>query len=93
AMNGKDEGGPSANQLRKRLGFWFRGELRAVVGPIPPSEPDFPARLQELGKLSAHLASQIPERTKQIVQELIAEQSEHVPDEDGIEPLGEAGSV
>ncbi|MCC6791812.1 MAG: hypothetical protein IT336_09010, partial [Thermomicrobiales bacterium] len=42
AMNGKDEGGPSANQLRKRLGFWFRGELRAVVGPIPPSEPDFP---------------------------------------------------
>lgn len=73
AMNGKEIGGPSANQLRKRLGSWFRGELRAQVGPVLPAEPDFPQRLQELGVLSGQLARQVPEQTKRIVQELIAE--------------------
>lgn len=84
AMNGKEEGGPSANQLRRRLGAWFRSELRAIMGPIPPSDPDFPQRLQELGKLSAQIAKDVPEQTKLIVQELIYERAERDAEEDDV---------
>jgi hypothetical protein len=86
AMNDKEEGGPSANQLRKRLGAWFRGELRAAVGPIPPGEPDFAEKLQELGRLSAQLAKQVPEQTRLIVRELIAEQAARVETNEDWEP-------
>lgn len=82
AVNGKVDEGPSVNQLRRRLGAWFRGELRAMVGPIPPSEPDFPARLQELAKLSAHVAKQIPEQTNRVIRELIAERAEQASEDD-----------
>lgn len=92
AMNGKEEGGPSANQLRKRLGSWFRGELRAKVGPIPPTDPSFSDQLQELAVLSGQLAKQVPEQTKIIVQELIAELAERSEDDGHIDPVASAAA-
>lgn len=77
ATGGKPELGPSINQLRRRLGSWFRGELRAAAGPMLPSEPNFSARLQEVGKLSAELSQQVPEAIARTIQELIAERHVH----------------
>ena len=67
--------GPSVNQVRRRLGAWFRLELRDKYGPIPPDQPDFTTILQQLGAESALLAKQIPERSREIVRELIAERA------------------
>lgn len=78
ATKGKIEEGPSINQVRRRLGGWFRSELRAVVGPMPPEEPDFEQRLQELGTLGAQIAKQIPEQTALIIQQLLAEKRETI---------------
>jgi hypothetical protein len=67
--------GPSVNQVRRRLGAWFRLELRDKYGPVPPDQPDFTTILQQLGAESALLAKQIPERSREIVHELIAERA------------------
>lgn len=76
AVVGEDiEAGPSVNQVRRKLGAWFRSELRAAFGPMYPDEPDFAERLRELGKLSAQFAKAIPERTDAIVRELVVEKA------------------
>jgi hypothetical protein len=72
--DGEDEG-PSVNQVRRRLGAWFRGELRTRFGPMPPDEPDFASRLMDLGKVGAEIAKGLPERTTLIVRTLVAERA------------------
>lgn len=85
------EAGPSINQVRRRLGSWFRSELRAQFGPVPPDEPDFANQLAELGRASAVIAKDIPTRTVQIVRDLVAERALFTPssDRDPIAPSAE----
>jgi len=75
---GKVEEGPSVNQVRRRLASWFRGELRAAVGPMMPDEGDFEVRLQEVGRVGAEIARQIPDRTTAVIQQLMLEKAETV---------------
>jgi len=66
---------PSMNQVRRRLGAWFRGELRSRIGPIFPPQNDLAATLIEIGSESRELSSQIRPKTSVIVSELIASQT------------------
>ena len=87
ATKGKVEEGPPVNQVRRRLGAWFRGELREIFGPIPPSEPDFPEKLKELGKASAEIAEQIPEQANRVILDLLAERKQRTPGTEDDEPV------
>lgn len=90
---GKVEDGPSVNQVRRRLGHWYRGELRAAFGPMLPSEPNFPERLQQLAKLSADVAKQLPEQTARIIRDLIDERTRGEAEDDGFNVNVTAQSV
>jgi hypothetical protein len=63
---------PSVNQVRRRLGAWYRSEIRAVAGPVPPQTPEFSATLRELSTISATVAKQLPRQTTLVIEELIA---------------------
>jgi hypothetical protein len=63
---------PSVNQVRRRLGSWFRGEIRAAAGPVLPSEPNFEERLRELAMLSAQVSKRLPHQTTLVIEELVA---------------------
>lgn len=78
---GKPENGPSVNQLRRRLGSWYRGEIRAAAGPVPPDVPDFPAKLQELAAISRSVSKSLPERITEVIRELIEERAAGDSDE------------
>ncbi|MER3438606.1 MAG: hypothetical protein C4346_14035, partial [Chloroflexota bacterium] len=67
---------PSTNQVRRRLGAWYRARLREAVGPLGPPVENFGDRLQEIGAAAAELAPQLEPQTKRIVQELIAARME-----------------
>ena len=67
---------PSLNQVRRRLGSWFRGEIRDEVGPLDPPVENLPAVLQQLARISATLTPAIPEQIHRIVTELGIEQLE-----------------
>jgi hypothetical protein len=61
---------PSANQVRRRLGAWFRGQLRERVGPMSPPVEDFGEQLRELGRVAAALTPRLAGETRRIVAEL-----------------------
>ncbi|MFT4037817.1 MAG: hypothetical protein QM692_06530 [Thermomicrobiales bacterium] len=65
---------PSANQVRRRLGNWFRTELRERVGPVNPPVPDLPAVLRQISLAGRDLAPQAEAELERVVRELIAEQ-------------------
>lgn len=73
---------PSMNQIRRRLGAWFRGQLRAEFGPLAPPVPDLPEKLRQLGVFGATLAPQLRTETERIVAELLAKRSESDQDDD-----------
>ncbi len=62
---------PSLNQVRRRLGAWYRGRLREHVGPLAPPVPDLPRVLAELARVSATLQPLLESQTTQVVNELI----------------------
>lgn len=64
---------PSANQVRKRLGAWYRGELRERVGPISPPIANLPSVLQQVAAASRDLAPRVDAELERVVQELLAE--------------------
>jgi hypothetical protein len=78
------ERAPSVNQVRRRLGAWYRGEIRAIAGPVPPGDSDFPNRLRELGKISAAIAKRLPQQTIVVIEELMAARPAETPDEKSI---------
>lgn len=92
ATGGKPENGPSVNQLRRRLGSWFRGEIRSAAGPIMPDEADFSGTLQDLAAISRAVAKGLPERTAAVIRELIEERAA-VDAEAGVEPNRDVGSA
>ena len=46
---------PSVNKVRRRIGGWYRQELRSLVGPIPPPVNDLGATLDLVGKAGRSL--------------------------------------
>jgi hypothetical protein len=78
---------PSMNQVRRRLGAWFRGELRNRVGPLDPPVPNLPAVLRELAAIGAELAPRVPRETERIVLELGVQHDEAAADEASSEPV------
>jgi hypothetical protein len=73
---------PSANQVRRRLGAWFRGALRERFGPMSPPIEDFGEQLRELGRIAAGLAPRLEGETRRIVAELTARSKDDVTDEE-----------
>jgi hypothetical protein len=69
---------PSANQVRRRLGSWFRAQLRDRVGPMSPPVDDFGERLRELGRAAASVAPKLEGEARRIVAELGAAKNEEV---------------
>jgi len=67
---------PSANQVRRRLGAWFRAQLRERVGPMSPPVEGFGERLRELGRIEASLTPRLEGETRRIVAELSAVQTD-----------------
>ena len=66
---------PSANQVRRRLGAWYRGALRDRAGPILPPVADLPSILRQLADAGRDLAPQAERELERIVLELVAEAS------------------
>ena len=63
---------PSANQVRRRLGAWYRGALRDRFGPIPPPVVDLPVVLRQLADAGRDLAPQAERELERIVLELVS---------------------
>jgi hypothetical protein len=63
---------PSANQVRRRLGAWYRGALRDRFGPILPPVADLPSVLRQLADAGRDLAPQIEGELERNVLELLA---------------------
>ena len=56
--------------MRRRLGAWFRAQLRDQFGPMSPPVDDFGGRLRELGRLAATVAPKLEGEARRIVAEL-----------------------
>lgn len=67
---------PSTNQVRRRLGAWYRARLRDAVGPLLPPVENFGERLREIGEAAAQLTPHLESQTARIVRELIAARPE-----------------
>ncbi|MEA2524148.1 MAG: hypothetical protein QOF73_1375, partial [Thermomicrobiales bacterium] len=65
---------PSANQVRRRLGAWFRAQLREQVGLMSPPVENFGEQLREVGRVAATLTPRLEAETRRIVAELGAQQ-------------------
>jgi hypothetical protein len=66
---------PSANQVRRRLGAWYRGALRDRLGPILPPVTDLPSILRQLADAGRDLIPQAQRELERIVLELVADAS------------------
>lgn len=80
AMKGLPGEPPSANQVRRRLGAWFRAQLRDELGPIPPPVDDLNTVLAQASQAARRLAVRVPDQAKQTVRELAAERAKQAED-------------
>ncbi len=64
---------PSLNKVRRRLGGWWRAELRERVGPLLPPVADLTAELDRVAAAGRDLAPRLPAELERIVAELVAE--------------------
>ncbi len=64
---------PSANQVRRRLGAWYRGALRERLGPILPPVDNLPGVLQNVAAAGRDIAPGAERELERIVLELMAE--------------------
>jgi hypothetical protein len=65
---------PSLNQVRRRLGAWFRGSIRERIGPLEPPVNDLTATLQQLARIAGEFSPQVTGEIHRIVTELGLEQ-------------------
>jgi hypothetical protein len=72
---------PSTNQVRRRIGAWYRGQLRELIGPMMPPIANFPEALQELAQAGAKVAPKLESETRRIVIDLIEHRADPVLDE------------
>jgi hypothetical protein len=66
---------PSGNQVRRRLGSWYRGALRDRFGPIRPPVAELSSVLRQLANAGRDLAPQAERELERIVLDLVAEAS------------------
>lgn len=64
---------PSLNKVRRRLGGWYRSELRELVGPIVPPVDDLGSVLDRVGRAGRSLIPALNRRTAEVVDEMVAE--------------------
>lgn len=64
---------PSLNKVRRRLGGWWRAELRERVGPLLPPVANLTAELDRVAAAGRDLAPRLPAELERIVAELVAE--------------------
>ena len=64
---------PSVNQVRRRVGAWYRGRLRDRFGPLLPPVADLPTTLTNLGRVGADLAVELRAEAERVVAELVAQ--------------------
>jgi hypothetical protein len=67
---------PSANQARRRLGAWYRGELRERLGPIPPPVANLQDVLNQVAAAGREIATRAEPEFERIVLALMAEANE-----------------
>jgi hypothetical protein len=72
---------PSTNQVRRRVGAWYRGQLREIVGPMLPPIDNFPKALQDLARAGASVAPRLETEARRIVVELIKHRDSAVVEE------------
>lgn len=73
AMKGLPGEPPSANQVRRRLGAWFRRQLRDELGPMQPPVDDLDAALRTAGEAAKRLAARVPDEAIRVIRELAAQ--------------------
>lgn len=78
-----DGDAPSVNQVRRRLGAWYRAELRERVGPITPPVDDLQRVLERVAAAGREVAPRAPEELARIVGELMAGQTAQSADASG----------
>lgn len=64
---------PSINQVRRRLGIWYRRALVERVGPMEPPIPDLDAALDRLARAARDVSAAAPAQTRQAIADLSAE--------------------
>ena len=76
---------PSVNKVRRRLGGWYRSELRDLVGPIRPPVTDLGSILDRIGRAGRSLIPSLERETGLVVETLISESAdlEDVPSSAG----------
>jgi hypothetical protein len=62
---------PSSNQVRRRLGAWYRGALRERVGPLRPPVNDLPRVLSQVANAGRDLQPQLNGEVERVVRELL----------------------
>src|SRR5215211_1455619 len=62
---------PSANQVRRRMGAWYRGVLRDRFGPLSPPVADLPSILRQFADAGRDLGPQAERELERIVLELV----------------------
>ena len=62
---------PSVNQVRRRLGGWYRDALRDRVGPIPPPVTDLHRVLRQVGAASREVAPHVDRELERVVRQLM----------------------
>jgi hypothetical protein len=61
---------PSVNQIRKRLGAWYRRQLCERLGPIDPQTPNLYHTLSEIRRYGTLIAPQLRRESARIVAEM-----------------------
>ena len=84
--------GPSVNKVRRRLGAWYRAQIRERAGPVAPPVPDFSAALQDLARIAASLTPALEAETRRVIAELI-EQSNNGAVEEPVEAASSPAAV
>ncbi|HEV2109306.1 MAG TPA: hypothetical protein VGR16_13680, partial [Thermomicrobiales bacterium] len=59
--------GPSVNQVRRRLGRWYRGALRDEVGPMNPPIADLNSALDRLARVAREVARHAEREAMRII--------------------------
>jgi hypothetical protein len=70
---------PSVNQVRRRLGAWYRGVLRDRFGPISPPVSDLPSILRQLSDAGRDLGPQAECELERIVLDLVEVKTSGAP--------------
>lgn len=64
---------PSLNQVRRRIGSWFRDQLVEDFGPLEPPVDDFDAILRDIDRRSTELRPLVHEKSQEIVSAMLDE--------------------